>query len=137
MNSLGLKRVNNLITDELLKGEKSGIICELVSTKFGIKQRMSEKHLSRVKKELIKRMDIDKPFNQAKSILVKQELFNKALDNNELKLCLDINVADDKLKGLLVSEQVMTVSTPLQVNIMVNTTEQGTIKPIIELNEED
>lgn len=132
MDSIQVRTCHNIISEELIKGTRSKDITAIITRKYGIKQRMSEKHLSKVKKGFIKAMDAEKPYYLAHALQVKQDLFKKAYENDDIKLANEISNDDNKLKGLLNTDKGnVNISIPLQINLTTLNPHEQT--PIIEL----
>ena len=60
------------------------------------------------------------------------DIVAELFDSEDIKLANDISNDDNKLKGLLIDRVIHENTTPLAINIQVNTTEAAS-KPIIEL----
>jgi len=135
MDSIESRKVRKLITEQLIKGIRSKDITALVSKKYGIKQRMSEIHLAKVKKGFIKQMDAEQPYYLAHALEVKRDLFSKAYDKDDIKLANEISNDDNKLKGLLIDKVIHETTQPLAIQINVNTPQAANSK-IIELDKD-
>lgn len=92
-------RTNDIVT-LLLMGKNREEILRFSVDKFQIKRRMAENYLSKAQIMIEKSVEKNINYDYAKAIRRFEELYKKAIENNDFRLALSVNKELANLQGL-------------------------------------